>query len=252
LTSLSLDFGAGARRNFERRVGQHGQMDLTGRPAERKEVIVIREHFLPLRVTALNRNATLYRPTQRLPESVTLESSALDVMTDLKQVPAQTVEPEASIGEANTKMIRQGVRLLFVTDAEHHLLGIITAADILGGHVVQAMLARGVSREDVTVREIMTPRDHLEAIDMHEVRGAKVGHVLSTLKEAGRQHAIVVDVEVYQPTIRERLDAPGQAGVRQTVRGLFSATQIARQLGLDVQPGEIASTFAEVEAMLAN
>lgn len=213
---------------------------------------MIREHFLPLRATALNRNATVYRATQRLPESVTLESSALDVMTDLMRVAAQTIEPEASIGEANGKMIHEGVRLLLVTDVEHHLLGIITATDILGGHVLQAMLARGVSRGDVTVREIMTPRDHLEAIDMHEVRGAKVGHVLSTLKQAGRQHAIVIDVEVYRPSIREPLDAPGRAGVRQIVRGLFSATQIARQLGLDVQPGEIASTFAEVEAMLAH
>jgi CBS-domain-containing membrane protein len=201
---------------------------------------VIREYFVPLRVTALNDNATLYWPTQSPPESVTLESSATSVMTDLKQVPAQTIEAEASIEEANTKMIRQGVRLLFVTDAQHHLLGIVTATDIQGGHVVQVLLARGVSRQEVTVREIMTARDHLEAIDMHEVRGAKVGHVLSTLKQVGRQHAIVVDVEVYQP------------GVMQTVRGLFSATQIARQLGLHPQPGEIATTFAEVEALLAH
>ena len=213
---------------------------------------MIREYFVPLRVTALNDNATLYRPTQSLPESVTLESSATSVMTDLKQVPAQTIEPEASIEEANTKMIRQGVRLLFVTDAQHHLLGIVTATDIHGGLVVQVLLARGVSRQEVTVREIMTARDHLEAIDMHEVRGAKVGHVLSTLKQVGRQHAIVVDVEVYQPTFHEQLTTQRKPGVMQTVRGLFSATQIARQLGLHPQPGEIATTFAEVEALLTH
>ena len=119
---------------------------------------MIRDYFVPLRVTALNDNATLYRPTQSLPESVTMESSATSVMTDLKQVPAQTIEPEASIEEANTKMIRQGVRLLFVTDAQHHLLGIVTATDIQGGRVVQVLLARGVSRQEVTVREIKIGR----------------------------------------------------------------------------------------------
>jgi hypothetical protein len=212
--------------------------------------IVIREYFVPLRVIALNDNVSLYRPTQSLPESVTLESSAMDVMTDLKQVPAEIIEPEASIEEANAKMIRRGVRLLFVTDARYHLLGVITATDILGGQVVQAMLARGVPRQDVTVREIMAARDHLEAIDMHEVRGAKVGHVLATLKQAGRQHAIVV--EVYQPTFHEQLTLRPQPGMIQIVRGLFSATQIARQLGLQPQPGEIATTFAEVEALLAH
>jgi hypothetical protein len=218
----------------------------------RRSHTVIREYFVPLRVTALNDDATLYRPTLSLPESVTLESSAMSVMTDLKQVPAQTIEPEASIEDANARMIRQGVRLLFVTDAQHHLLGIVTATDLQGGHVVQVLLARGVSRQEVTVREIMTAPDHLEAIDMHEVRGAKVGHVLSTLKQAGRQHAIVVDVEVRQPTFHEQLTTQRQPGVMQTVRGLFSATRIARQLGLQPHPGEMATTFAEVEALLAH
>jgi CBS-domain-containing membrane protein len=213
---------------------------------------VIREYFRPLRVTALNENAALYRPTQNLPDVVTLESSAQDVMTDLTQVPAQTIEPEASIEEANDKMIRQGVRLLFVTDAQHRLLGVITATDILGDHAMQVMLARSVSRGEVTVREIMTPREHLEAIDLQEVLGAKVGHVLSTLKQAGRQHAIVVEVQVYEPTFHERLTANRQPAVTQTVRGLFSATQIARQLGLQPQSGAVATTFAEVEALLAH
>jgi len=211
---------------------------------------VIREYFLPLRVIRLHDHATLFRQTQSLPETVTLENSALDVMTDLKQVPAQAIGPEASIDEANSKMISQGVRLLFVTDPQYHLLGIITATDILGGNVVQVMLARGVSRQEVTVREIMTSRDHLEAIDMQEVLGAKVGHVLSTLKQSGRQHAIVIEVEVYEPSFHERLTTQRERSVVQTVRGLFSATQIARQLGLHPQPGEIATTFAEVEALL--
>ena len=34
------------------------------------------------------------------------------------------------------------------------------------------------------------------------------------------------------------------------VRGLFSASQLARQLGIEVQTFEVASSFAEVEAAL--
>jgi len=209
---------------------------------------MIREHFLPLRLYNLVQGATLYRPTQRLPERVTLESSALDVMTDLKQVPAQTIEPEASIEAANAKMIRQGVRLLFVVDAQDRILGLITATDILGEQVVQTMHAREVSREDVLVREIMTPRERLEAIDVEDVRAAKVGHVLSTLKQSGRQHAIAV--EVNRRSFHETLTTPSMP--LHTVCGLFSTTQIARQLGLQLHSAEIATTFAEVEAMLAH
>jgi hypothetical protein len=35
------------------------------------------------------------------------------------------------------------------------------------------------------------------------------------------------------------------------IRGLFSATQIARQLGVELQTTDIARTFADIEAALA-
>jgi hypothetical protein len=59
---------------------------------------------------------------------------------------------------------------------------------------------------------------------------------VATLKKSGRQHAVVVEV-----------DRNGG----QTVRGLFSATQIARQLGVAIQTSEVARTFSEIEAQLA-
>jgi hypothetical protein len=86
------------------------------------------------------------------------------------------------------------------------------------------------------VRDVMTPQERLEVLSMSEVRAAKVGHVVSTLQKAGRQHAMVVDYD--------------ERG-RQTVRGLFSTTQIARQLGVAIQTSEIARTFSEIESMLA-
>jgi CBS domain-containing protein len=211
---------------------------------------VIRDFFLPLPLVSLADGATVFHPEQSLPERVTLESPALEVMTDLRQVPAVTLEPEATVEGANAKMIRNGVRLLFVTDARHRLLGLITATDILGEKVVQAMQERGVSRQEVLVREIMTRRERLDAIDLHEVRGAKVGHVLSTLKQAGRQHAMVV--EISHPSFHEQLVMLPQVSAPQIVRGLFSTTQIARQLGLPLHGLELATTFAEVEALLAH
>jgi CBS domain-containing protein len=210
---------------------------------------VIRDIFRPLPLISLAEGAAVFHPVQRLPERVTLESPALEVMTDLKQVSAVTIEPEASGEDANAKMIRNGVRLLFVTDPRHRLLGLITATDILGEKVVQAMRERGVSRQEVRVHEIMTPRLSLEAIKMHEVLGAKVGHVLATLKQSGRQHAIVV--EVHEPSFHDRLVGDAEAVAPQTLRGLFSTTQIARQLGLNLQSLDLAKTFAEVEALLA-
>jgi hypothetical protein len=83
----------------------------------------------------------------------------------------------------------------------------------------------------------MTPRAALEALDIRDVEAATVGHIVSTLKAAGRQHTLVVDQ-----------DSKG----RPRVRGVFSATQIARQLGIAITIEEVARTFADIEASLGH
>ncbi len=176
------------------------------------------------------------QPSQAVPESITLDDEAASVMTDLTRVTAVIILPGDTVDEAQRRMIQRGVRLLLVVDQDRKVVGLITATDILGEKPVLAASERGLRREEVLVRDIMTPQVRLEVLSMADVRTAKVGHVVATLQRAGRQHAIVVD-----------RDPKG----RQVVRGLYSATQIARQLGVSIQTSEIARTFSEIESMLA-
>ena len=176
------------------------------------------------------------QPTQALPDIVTLEDPAQLVLTDFQRVTAVITLPGDSVDEAHRRMIQRGVRLLLVVDQDRKVLGVITATDILGEKPVQVITQRGIRREEVLVRDVMTPQDRLDVLKMDDVASAKVGHIVATLQRAGRQHAVVVEV-----------DAAG----RQTVRGVFSTTQIARQLGVTITTGETARTFAEIEALLA-
>jgi len=78
------------------------------------------------------------------------------------------------------------------------------------------------------------------------VEGARVGHVLETLRRAGRQHALAVDYDEI-PSGRPLMPATR----RTMVRGIFSISQIARQLGVAVPAaGEIARTFSEIESAI--
>ena len=192
--------------------------------------------YIPLPATAVERDVSYHAPNQSLPARVTVDSHALDCMTDLRQVTAVVGRPDETIDVANERMKRRGVRLLLVVDEARHVKGVISAADVLGERPMQVVQSRGIRRADVLIRDIMTPQEEVHVLQMEDVRLAKVGHIVATLKAAGRQHALVVD-----------LDEQG----RQTVRGIFSASQIARQLGVVIQTTEIARTFAEVEAMLA-
>lgn len=160
------------------------------------------------------------------------------VMTDLERVMAITVGPGVSIEAANQRMIDAGVRLLLVVGGDQRIVGLITATDVLGEKPVKHQRRMGGTFGDILVRDIMTPQGELDVLHLRDVFRARVGDIVMTLKGFGRQHTLVVE-----------RDGDSDA---QRVRGIFSATQIGRQLGMNVIPGEIASTFADMEAVLSS
>ena len=183
----------------------------------------------------LRSHSSFHNPSQSLPPEVTPEDPALTVMTDFQKVTALTIDPDVSVDTALRVMVRRKVRLLLVVDVDNLVLGIVTSNDLLGEKPLQCVSARGISREEALVRDVMTAESQLEVSTMDEVLHAHVGNVLATFKAKGRRHALVVDQ-----------DAAG----RQILRGLFSASQLARQLGEPVETSEIAQTFAEISVAL--
>jgi CBS domain-containing protein len=202
-------------------------------------------HSLPIR--ELGANAGFRRPTQRQPARVTLESPAIEVMTDLLRTSPAIIRPQAPVEGANQFMIARGVRLLLVVDETDTVLGVVTATDVLGEKSMRVATDRGIKRGELTVGDIMTPARDVEVLALEDVEGARVGHVLETLRKGGRQHALVVDIDVIAS--KSLLEAP----IRRTmVRGIFSISQLARQLGVSLQSaGEVARTFSEIEAALS-
>ena len=167
---------------------------------------------------------------------VTPDSAALLVMTDLKRVAAAVTSPNETMDAAHAFMIQRGVRMLLAVDAGGTLAGIITTNDILGEKPVAVAQERGIRHSEITVADVMTPADRLEAFDMQVVRAARVRQVVESLQHAKRHHALVVQVS---------------ADGSREVRGLFSLSQIARQLGMPLTLPTAASSFAEIEAALA-
>jgi CBS domain-containing protein len=187
--------------------------------------------YSPLTLTALTPGSRISDATP--PRHVTLDDPALAVMTDLQHVSVASTTPEEPIEEAHAMMIRRGVRLLFVLDAAGAVQGVITATDLLGEKPMRFMQDRGIPHSEIRVADIMTPAAHLEAIALQDLASMRVGHVVATMHAVRRQHLMVSE------------------GDGRHIRGLFSATQIARQLGVELQTTEVARTFADIEAALA-
>ena len=169
-------------------------------------------------------------------ERVRPDSPALEVMTDLRHVPAATIASETALGAAHQAMVQRGVRLLLVVDAQRSVVGVITAADLQSERPVRVAQERGGRVDELSVANVMTPLAAMEAVSLSDAARAEVGHVTATLRRSGRQHALVME--------------RGADG-RTWIRGIFSAAQIARQLGVAMESTEIARNFAEIEAAIA-
>lgn len=193
--------------------------------------------YKPLPMTKMAPGTTVQPPGAYAPKPVRADAPAIEVMTDFRQVPAATIRHNATVSDATQMMIARGVRLLIVVGPERAVDGLITAHDTMGQRAITHLRDRGLKHGELTVADLMTPRAAIDALDIGVVLRSEVGHIIATLRQAGRQHVLVVDRD---PVTREEI-----------VRGVFSLTQIGRQLGVPNLSFEVAQTFAEIEAELA-
>lgn len=168
------------------------------------------------------------------PASVTPDSPAVDVMTDLRLTPAFTIDPDTPATQALQKMVHVGVRLLLVAGPGGEVVGLITARDLMGEKPVRAAIDNQVPRDAVTVAQCMVPQQHIEVLDYAEVLRSTVTEIVLTLRHSGRQHALV-------------LESDG----RPRVRGIFSVVRIGRQLGVELPSSGALQSFAEIERLIA-
>ena len=196
---------------------------------------MVRVSYKTLPFRSLKAGAGFYQPSTR--QLVQVDSPAIEVMTDLQLIRAATIGPEATLAMATQAMIARGVRLLLVVNTDEEILGLITARDTMGERPIKFIQQNGGKHGDLKVRDCMTSINTVEVLALSDVLRAEVGHIVTTLKNAGRQHAMVVETH--------------PASGKDAVRGIFSITQIGRQLGVSLQAFEVAKTFAEIEVALA-
>ena len=193
--------------------------------------------YKPLPMSKMNKGVIWLPADMSSSDQIGLDSPAMKVMTDLRRIFAVTVAAQERITKATQIMIAREVRLLLVVNKDGLIEGLITARDMMGEKPVKLLEERrGAKYEELIVDDLMVPRHAIDVIDIEAVRRAEVGTIIETLRMNGRQHALVLETDPVR-------------GV-EVVRGIFSATQIARQLGVAIPILEVAQTFAEITSAL--
>lgn len=193
---------------------------------------MIRETYQPLEHITADANERIQVCDPSRPVKLTSDSPAFDAMTDLRRVHPVSVTPHESLEQARSTMIVCGVKLLFVRNEKGELRGLLTATDLAGEKAILAATNSNRTVPELIIRDVMTRLPDLEFLEYSQVARSEIGHIIATLNNHGRQHALVVD---------------RRNSIMQVI-GLFSATQIARQMGIAVIDPVKATTFAQIEA----
>jgi CBS domain-containing protein len=133
-------------------------------------------------------------------------------------------------------MLHSRVRMLVVVDRGGRVCGLVTATDLMGERPINVTQRERIEHVWVQVQHVMTPIESINPLDIHEVEHARVRDVVGVMREHGRQHLLVVETDA--------------AAERYLLRGIFSVSQLARQLGIVVDPMHAAVSFAELEQIL--
>ncbi|WP_067861946.1 CBS domain-containing protein [Neptuniibacter marinus] len=164
----------------------------------------------------------------------TLETPAINILTDFLHVQPLSMELDVSIDDARHMMRKVHVRSVLVIDSDETFKGFLTLADLESRSALSIATTAGIKRQDISIRDVMTPRAKLKAIPLSEIQSAKIGNLLQTLKHEGTPHILVVDT------------------TKNSIRGVISSSDIARRLNISVDISKRANSFQEVVGILAS
>jgi len=186
----------------------------------------MKAEFAP-RVTVPLPPDTMVTHPDELPELVHLEDPAMSVFTDFTREHPVTIEPDSSIDRAMEQMKHAGICVLLVIDKDQRLLGEITADDIMGDKPVRLAESSGLDHSEITVKMLMIPRDRIRVLEFESLRTARVGHIIATLHALESRYVLVME--------------------NGSIRGLYAAGQISRQLGWSIMERQVAAqSLAEI------
>lgn len=165
-----------------------------------------------------------YSDTQPL---IDLTSPALKMVNNFTQKDPLRAHYETNIVDALKQTNNQHTDFILVVDDKEKLLGVVSSADLQSSKIMMLAQRLNVSREDVSLRHVMTPIAHLTGVSMQSLGYACIGDALQTMEHHGIMFLLVTTAH-------------------NEICGLISAREIAKTLQIPVHISPIAHGFSEV------
>lgn len=152
-------------------------------------------------------------PTQQT--QVSLQSKAIEIVTDFQKNRPLVIDYNTKAVEAEYLMKKAHVKLKLVLDENDQFVGTVSFNDLNNQEIIKKV-ASGDSRADLRVSDFMKTKSVLTSLEWQALEGASLRSLTLFLASSNDQHILVTDND------------------GKTIRGLISASDIARALHLNI------------------
>ncbi|MBV7314720.1 histidine kinase [Shewanella sp. NIFS-20-20] len=159
--------------------------------------------------------------------NINLESAASEVFLDFHHAPPSMIDADTQAIGAQEMMRHEHCAIKMVIDRDEDLIGIITQ-EALSPQAITQHQNKFTPKGDITVADLMSPRDQLIALDFQQLLSSTVGDILNTLKLSGLSHCLVVDNQQHE------------------IRGLVDAADIAERLHIPAPQTSSKPSFLSI------
>lgn len=171
-------------------------------------------------------------------KDLTLDSPAIEFMTDFEVISPVTIDKTRTIDEAINQMHNNGVRSLLVMNHDNSIIGVFTNKDAQSVKVLSFMSKNNIrDRDDVSVNDIMTPTTKIHALLLEDIQNTRLSirDVLTELSHLHERYILVISVI---------------SDTEVSLKGMISASNIGSILhdNYDLQLEDIS--FSKIEKLI--
>jgi hypothetical protein len=173
-----------------------------------------------------------FRLASRAQNPLTHDDLATELLKDFNRQSPLTVRSSEDIHAIGKKLELSGETLCVVINRKDDVIGMLHMKDLIGSLPMSLASQRGSSIADLVAQDVMRPVWSLPTLGFKKLQNLTVDDLLSTFRELHSDYLLVIE------TVAGEED--------KVVRGLLSADELSRRLGVPVNTTPRPESFSDI------
>lgn len=166
-------------------------------------------------------------------DTLTNDAAASELLKDFYRQAPVIARSSREIQEVRKTLDVTGETFCVVINRNDEVVGILSLKDLIGSWPMSLANQRGSTIADIVARDVMRPVWSLPTMEIGRLQGLKVDELISVFNGLHSDYLLVTE-------------AVAVGAEDQVIRGLLSADDLSRRLGIRVNPDPGPGSFSDI------